>query len=426
MEGAEVVDVIVDDEAAQVDTSGKRWGTKRFTYNNKGYSIKGASEYLCSLKSRGGADWWDSFEVVEVVQDGVVVDLKLKCIWCAELLTVSNPSGRGRSHMGCCKAKKASTAAATTSTTAAAPCGTTYKVVVEHQQKRQRTLHGITGEQQQRFMGHFSNWWYKSGISFNAAQHKDLKDALAVVGLVAPTSKDLAGKLLTKAAGVIKDDTKATIKAAPLVQLSTDGWRRNNVAGGVPLINVMALLPSTTKFWKVHNANGDIKDAQWLRRRHTEWASEVSGGDMKRITGMVMDNTKANRYTLTRCWHHTVATAAPTTCAHTLMHTHTHTRTHACAHAHASRKAMKLLEGDFPWMILLGCLAHALALLLKDLGDSKKGRIRWITKVYDTALMMSNTINGGTKVCALWCVCVRCSRVCHSVLVQQHAGTAER
>jgi hypothetical protein len=56
------------------------------------------------------------------------------------------------------------------------------------------------------------------------------------------------------------------------------------------------------------------------------------------------------------------------------------------------------MKAEHPEWLLLGCAAHALSLLIKDLGDAKQGKCRWMQKIYSTALMMSNTINGTDKV----------------------------
>lgn len=59
---------------------------------------------------------------------------------------------------------------------------------------------------------------------------------------------------------------------------------------------------------------------------------------------------------------------------------------------------MRLLKAEHPEWIMLGCTAHALNLLIKDLASTKRGACKWLTKVYDTAIMMSNTINNAEKV----------------------------
>jgi hypothetical protein len=62
------------------------------------------------------------------------------------------------------------------------------------------------------------------------------------------------------------------------------------------------------------------------------------------------------------------------------------------------RAALRLLKAEHPEWILLGCAAHAFNLLIKDLGDSKRGRCKWLVMVYGAAVMMSNTINNSDKV----------------------------
>jgi hypothetical protein len=62
------------------------------------------------------------------------------------------------------------------------------------------------------------------------------------------------------------------------------------------------------------------------------------------------------------------------------------------------RAAMRIIKAEHPEWILLGCSAHALNLLIKDLADSKRGACKWLVKVYETAIMMSNTINNSDKV----------------------------
>jgi hypothetical protein len=59
---------------------------------------------------------------------------------------------------------------------------------------------------------------------------------------------------------------------------------------------------------------------------------------------------------------------------------------------------MTLIKEVQPQWILEGCASHGLALVLKHLGDPKKGKVKWIVKVYDVGLLMSNVVNGAAKV----------------------------
>jgi hypothetical protein len=42
------------------------------------------------------------------------------------------------------------------------------------------------------------------------------------------------------------------------------------------------------------SAAGEVKDQHWIAARHLEWATEITDGQLDRLLGMVMDNTKAN------------------------------------------------------------------------------------------------------------------------------------
>jgi len=59
---------------------------------------------------------------------------------------------------------------------------------------------------------------------------------------------------------------------------------------------------------------------------------------------------------------------------------------------------MRLMQEEQPGWVLLGCQAHAFALLIKDLQSEKTVRNAWSKRVYATALMMSNVIHGAEGV----------------------------
>lgn len=59
---------------------------------------------------------------------------------------------------------------------------------------------------------------------------------------------------------------------------------------------------------------------------------------------------------------------------------------------------MRMLKEAHPRWLLLGCLAHALSLLIKDLGDQKQGKCGYVQKVYSAAASMSNLIGDADKV----------------------------
>ena len=72
-------------------------------------------------------------------------------------------------------------------------------------------------------------------------------------------------------------------------------------------------------------AAGVTKDAEWIANLHEEMMLDITGGDPYRLLGFLMDNTKANR------------------------------------------AAMRRLEAMYPHLLNVGCQAHGMSLLVKDI-----------------------------------------------------------
>ena len=105
-------------------------------------------------------------------------------------------------------------------------------------------------------------------------------------------------------------------------------------------------------FLKVINTAGMRKNAQWVVDQHVDLAMEVTSGKPKRLIGVLMDNTKTNL------------------------------------------AAMKKLQEKYPTWLCLGCFAHGLALLIKDLaGLSKKQHAPAVASMLATTNTMANVIN---------------------------------
>lgn len=295
--------------------SAKQYATKTVKFQNHQFTLQAFSAHLKSLKRKCRQAWWDEFEVQEVeekARPGVVVDVKLQCKMCSNSYAALNPSQIAKTHLTerACKRRRAAAAAAAaagteshgasgggSSSSSGGGAGASSSSSSSRPSVRQRTTQGYfaTGHQQQQFTVSFSRWMYKSGHSFLSAEHKDLRAALAVAGLLPPTRKELAGPLLDAEYERVTADDKHILKQQALVQLATDGWRRRAVDSGSALINVMALYGTASKFFKVHRASGVVKSAQWLKDMHLEWATEVTEDELHRVLGIVMDNTKANR-----------------------------------------------------------------------------------------------------------------------------------
>jgi hypothetical protein len=103
-------------------------------------------------------------------------------------------------------------------------------------------------------------------------------------------------------------------------------------------------------------AAGVPKDAAWIAKLHKELMLEVTAGDQHRLLGFVMDNTKANR------------------------------------------AAMVLLSNEFKHLINIGCQAHGLSLMIKDMAKDKSSIV---SKTLDRASILVNAINNSEKLRAL-------------------------
>ena len=101
---------------------------------------------------------------------------------------------------------------------------------------------------------------------------------------------------------------------------------------------------------QVIKASGVTKDAKWIQDLHEELAQELTGGNDELLLGFIMDNTKGNR------------------------------------------KAMQELQKAHPLWVCIGCQAHGLSLLIKDVAKtaastdakpttSKLGRVRRCTRL---------------------------------------------
>jgi hypothetical protein len=139
-----------------------------------------------------------------------------------------------------------------------------------------------------------------------------------------------------------------------IVYIATDGWKRKFAEHGTPILNVMILLPlGGSIFHKVVASGGECKNTQWVVDLHMNAKAEVEAlYPNVKVAGFVMDNTKANT------------------------------------------AAMNQMGAADPSLVNVGCVAHGLALLFKDLG---KKNPQWIVKVYKKALDISNVVNGAQR-----------------------------
>eukprot|EP00798_Chlamydomonas_sp_ICE-L_P010284 gene10284-8206_t len=115
------------------------------------------------------------------------------------------------------------------------------------------------------------------------------------------------------------------------IMLATGGWKKKIANKGESLVNAIALKPSGgAAFLKVIRPGTCSKDGEWIAKTHIDLAMEVTKEKPLHLLGMIMDIT------------------------------------------HANRKGMRIMAEQYPTWVLLGCVAHALSLLCKNLADPTK------------------------------------------------------
>lgn len=121
-----------------------------------------------------------------------------------------------------------------------------------------------------------ARFFYKNNVAPLLIEDSDLRHAFAVVGVALPTLKALMGKALDDELAAVRMETEAAISSARFLTITTDGWKRKFAEQGVPLINVMVLLPDGgSKFIKIVTAAGVRKTATWVYKLHKDLVSEV-------------------------------------------------------------------------------------------------------------------------------------------------------
>jgi hypothetical protein len=226
-----------------------------------------------------------------MVEDSV----KLKCEWCENLLSAANPSATAKSHIvpgGCVKHLPEPAAAASA-------------VTADGESSRKRGA-GIDGyfvrcpaRAQEEAREALALFFYTTNTALHLIENPHLVAAFAAAGVTLESRKVLSTTRLDKTFAKVQQSTDTTLASTELINLATDGWKRQAAAHGAPLINSMVLLPEGgSRFMGVEDTTGKKKDAPFLAELHCTLLDRASGGDSERQNSLVMDNTKANRTAL--------------------------------------------------------------------------------------------------------------------------------
>jgi hypothetical protein len=198
---------------------------------------------------------------------------------------------------------------------------------------------------QKQFEKELAHWFLCSNTPAARAADRKLQRALALGGLTAPTRGQIMEKHLPQLYGECRERVISRLGSVKRVMVAMDGWKKGCAGGGSPLINILMLLPSGgSVFWDVINAAGHTKDSQYIKRCCVDLMEELRTATGVNVLGFVMDSASANR------------------------------------------SALSLLQHDFPKLVNLPCISHALALLLKDMAK----HFGWIQATYEAAVAVSN------------------------------------
>lgn len=198
-------------------------------------------------------------------------------------------------------------------------------------------------------------------IPFTFIENPHLIEAAKAIGVTLPSRKVLSTTVLDAAFKDIQTATDDQLSKLKYIDAASDGWRKKYCEQGAGLVNFCALTATGALLHDVLNCSAVRKDADGIADMLLDAAEKMSGGDCGRIAGWILDNTKAN-------W-----------------------------------AAMKQLATEHPDWIMRGCIAHGLALAMKDFTKFTAGRgqaakqntwgLKWAEATLAAANKIANYIN---------------------------------
>jgi hypothetical protein len=174
----------------------------------------------------------------------------------------------------------------------------------------------------------------------------------ALLGHKSPSPKDLRGHLLDEAYNTVKSSVLKSPDGTRYA-IVTDGWSKRAAQCGNALINAMVCPDDgPVVFWKVVNASGQIKDAEYVYVLHFKLRLDVEKAlPSAHFVGFVMDSTASNR------------------------------------------KDMKMLQEHDPTICVLPCASHALSLVTKHTAEY----FSWVEDVYSACCAISKKLINAEK-----------------------------
>jgi hypothetical protein len=132
-------------------------------------------------------------------------------------------------------------------------------------------------------------------VAFSFVENPHLMEAMTTLGMPTITRRQLADRWIPRLADEATVATADILAQAPLVDASSDGWRKKYCEQGAALNNIVALLPDRAYFHDAVNCSSMRKDAEGVKNFLTNSAECLVGStdaDLERLVGWVVDNTK--------------------------------------------------------------------------------------------------------------------------------------
>jgi len=205
-------------------------------------------------------------------------------------------------------------------------------------------------KQSENAIRHLSRFIFKNNVAMRLIEDEELRKAFNIFGVKLPDRKTLRDQFLANEHAAARDNVKRCLDNAEYFGICSDGWRSKFCGEGQPLTNYCALMPDGGSiFMKVTwGAEHNLFD------EHDSIMQEHG----RKIIGVVCDNAASNV------------------------------------------KMQRNLEAKYPWLIVVGCAAHALNLLLKDIDDIRKGASKMRGILHD-ADKIGNMVRNDREVRAL-------------------------
>jgi hypothetical protein len=277
-------------------------------------------------KDSSSASYWRKLEPrVQTLQgtQGPVEVAMLWCTLCHRYLAASNPPRTGATHFkedGTCKGKRS----------------------LDEMEEGALDAHSLRAASPAAValaLRELALFFFTTNTALHLVENQHLRACLRALGVRDGdllSRKQLSTTYLDAEHGRAVASLTAVLVALTLINLATDGWKKQSAVQGANLSNCMVLPPrGGAHFFDVEDTSQHKKDARYVADLHLRLLDKASGGNEDKQNSVVMDNTSTNR------------------------------------------AAMALIKEARPWVIPLGCAVRA--------RDLRAARVAGLLRMHMTA-----------------------------------------